>query len=667
VSNLVERGRAAAAAGEWEEAYALLDEVDEAKLLAGADLALLAQVAYAAGHLDVTIDTWERVHTGAVQAGDRVAAAGAAVRVAMHLLFDTALMAPVRGWLARADRLLEGAELGGVHAWLGVVRAYERLLSGDIATARQQASRALELGMNHDGAAAAIARVASARCLLLDDDVPAGLALLEEAGVAMLSGELDALTTGVVYCEVVCALQAIAHYDLAEQWTQAMERWAHTNAIGSLHGRCRVHRAEILRLRGECDAAEHEASAACEELRPYLRRELGWPLNELGRIRLQRGDVAGAETAFREAHACGWDTQPGLALVHLANKEIELAADSIRYALEHPSSVPSKEQPPNTQLRRAPLLDAQVEIAIAAGDVSAAAAATDELEQIAAKFESKALLAAACVARGKVRLASSDPVGARVSFERGALLWLEVGAPYETALARIGLAAAHRAEGNEQRAALELATARSLLAKLGAPAVQVRTPDAAPPTNAFRREGETWYVSFAGQSARLRDLKGLHYLARLLAEPDRAFHVFELVALESGEPVASNVRDDAGPLLDARAKQAYQRRLSEIDDDIEQATARKDLGRMEQAAAEREFLLRELSRAVGLGGRDRRASSTAERARVSVTRAIRQAIERMREQHPPLADHLQRAVRTGAHCSYVPDRGAAIRWALETT
>ena len=154
-------------------------------------------------------------------------------------------------------------------------------------------------------------------------------------------------------------------------------------------------RAEILRLRGDCEAAEHEASAACDELRPYLRRELGWPLSELGRIRLQRGDVAGAETAFLEAHDCGWDAQPGLALVHLAKNEIDLAARSIQYALEHPSSVPSKEQPPNTQLRLAPLLVAQVDIAIAARDIPAATTATDELERIATTFESKALAAAA--------------------------------------------------------------------------------------------------------------------------------------------------------------------------------------------------------------------------------------------------------------------------------
>jgi hypothetical protein len=119
---------------------------------------------------------------------------------------------------------------------------------------------------------------------------------------------------------------------------------------------------------------------------------------------------------------------------------------------------------------------------------------------------------------------------------------------------------------------------------------------------------------------------------------------------------------DSGPLLDARAKEAYRRRLTEIDEDIAEATSMADLGRIAQAQAEREFLLRELSRAVGLGGRDRRAGSAAERARVSVTRAVRQAMARIRAHHVPLADHLERVVRTGADCAYRPDPRVPVTW-----
>ena len=124
------------------------------------------------------------------------------------------------------------------------------MLAGDLAAARPWARQAIEVGSACDPAAAAIGRVAEARLLILDGDVRRGLALLDQAGVAAVSGDLDPLSTGVVYCELVCALQGLAQYDVAEQWTEAMERWSETNAIGSLHGRCRVHRAEILRLRG---------------------------------------------------------------------------------------------------------------------------------------------------------------------------------------------------------------------------------------------------------------------------------------------------------------------------------------------------------------------------------------------------------------------------------
>jgi hypothetical protein len=125
---LLERARTAVSRGDWQGAYDLLAEADSGGLLGPAELPLLAEVAYAAGHLDVTIEVWERAYAEGVRAGDIVAAAGAAARVAMHLLFDTTLMAPVRGWVTRAERLLEGQAETPVHAWVAVVRGYERLL-----------------------------------------------------------------------------------------------------------------------------------------------------------------------------------------------------------------------------------------------------------------------------------------------------------------------------------------------------------------------------------------------------------------------------------------------------------------------------------------------------------------------------------------------------------
>ncbi|MGH2825889.1 MAG: transcriptional regulator [Actinomycetota bacterium] len=677
--DVVERARDAASGGDWDDAFDLFMKADAGGLVSSADLPVLAEVAYAAGHLDVTIEAWERAHRLCVQSGDEVAAGGAAVRVAMHLLIDTALMAPVRGWLGRAERLLEGHGETSAHAWFAVARTYERLLTGDLSSARNWAGRAIEIGSKCDPAACAIGRVAEARLLILAGDVREGLALLDDVGVAMVSADLDPLSKGLVYCELVCALQGLAQYDAAEEWTETMERWCKTNAIGSLHGRCRVHRAEILRLRGSCDEAEREALAAFEELRPYLRRELGWPLTELGRIRLRKGDIEGAERALLSAHRAGWDPQPGLALVQLAQGEIATATASIRNALERPLRVPSKELPPDTELQRAPLLEAQVEIEIAAGNLDRARSAAEELELVAARFESKALVAGSTLARGRVRLAEGDATGAEQSFSDAARLWNDVGAPYEAALARMGLADALRSGGSERQADLELQAARTILERIEVaqstdPAADVAGLDGTEEQPAadlsLRREGDYWSVVFEGRTVRLRDLKGIRYLARLLAQPGREFHVLDLVAAENpgaapeesglAAELSRRALGDAGEMLDARAKNAYRRRLAEIEDDIEQARALGDTERAAQAGAERDFLLRELSRAVGLGSRDRRAASPSERARVAVTRAIRHGIVRISGHHPELGKHLDGAIRTGTYCAYDPAvRGAA--------
>jgi hypothetical protein len=445
-----------------------------------------------------------------------------------------------------------------------------------------------------------------------------------------------------------------------------MERWCKTNAVGSLHGRCRVHRAEILRLRGSYDEAETEALGACEELRPYLRRELGWPLSELARIRLRKGDVEGAEQALLAAHHAGWNPQPGLALVRLAQGDEAAAVASIREALERPIRVPSKELPPNTDLQRVPLLEAQVEIELAGGNIDRARSAADELSLVAARFKSKALIAGATLAQGRVRLAEGDAENGERFCSEAARLWTEVGAPYEAALARVGLAEALRAGGREHQAGLELDAANAVLHRIRADEQPARE------LNLFRREGDYWSLVFEGRTVRVRDLKGVRYLARLLAAPGQEFHVLDLVAAETG--VAAQVASaqgadlsrgrlgDAGEILDERAKNAYRRRLAEIDDDIDQARALGDTERAAQADAERDFLIRELSRALGLGGRDRRAASASERARVAVTRAVRQAIARIDEHNPQLGEHLNRAIRTGTYCVYLPDPRAPTGW-----
>jgi tetratricopeptide (TPR) repeat protein len=676
-----EQAHDAASRGDWPVAYDLLVRADAEERLGADDLALLGEAAYASGHLEATVGAWERVHAAGLAAGDPLAAAAGAVRVAIHLLIDTGLMAPIRGWTKRTERLLEGMDETPVHAWLAMVRTYERFLSGDYENARTWATRAIDLGSRLGvPAPAAFGRMADARIHIYEGHVEEGLALLDEAAVTVVSGELDQMAVGMLYCELLCALQGLAQSDRAEQWTEAYERWRSAHGVGSLGGRCRIHRAELLRQRGDCADAETEARRACDELRPYLRLEYGWPLTELGNIRLRLGHLEGAEEAFVAAHEIGWEPQPGLALLLLAKGDAAAAARSIRDALDHPLNVPSKEVPPNTDLRRAPLLEAQVEIAIATGVVELARSAAGELDDIASTFASKAIDASAALSRARVHLVDGDTISARREFDRSRLLWSEVPAPYEAAIARVGLAEAYRAEGNEDRALMELRAARSTFERVGASiqaelarrATGEATDDtpATPFSNEFRCDGDHWTITYENRTVTVRDLRGLRYLCRMLGQPGREFHVLDLATDSTIDPDSSHsaaqdglsAPGDAGPLLDQQAKDMYKRRLADIDDDLQEAEALGDSGRASRAKAEREFLIRELSRAVGLGGRDRRAGSSSERARASVTQAVRHAMARIKEHHPDLGEHLDRTVRTGTYCVYLPDTRAPAAW-----
>src|SRR5262245_46841559 len=199
-----------------------------------------------------------------------------------------------------------------------------------------------------------------------------------------------------------------------------------------------------------------------------------------------------------------------------------------------------------------------------------------------------------------------------------------------------------------------------------------------PGGNRFRREGEYWTVCYDGSVARLKDAKGLRYLAQLLGQPGREFHVIDLEAASSqparsAPPAACDraragelrVRPDlgdAGELLDARAKAAYKARLDELAAELEEAERCSDPGRVARAGAERDFLVGELARAVGLDGRDRRAASHAERARLNATRAIRAAMAHLARANPALGRHLAATIRTGRYCSYTPDPRAPITW-----
>jgi hypothetical protein len=199
----------------------------------------------------------------------------------------------------------------------------------------------------------------------------------------------------------------------------------------------------------------------------------------------------------------------------------------------------------------------------------------------------------------------------------------------------------------------------------------------------FFKQGDYWTIHYQGQIARLKATRGLQCLASLLRHPDREFHVSELIAVVGGEPVASVARlangtckddgnqvraarfQDAGPILDARAKVEYRRRLADLQGELEDAERLNDAERAGRARQEMDSIADQLAVAVGLGGRNRRAASQAERARSTVTKRIKDSIDKIAEAMPPLGRHLAARIKTGYFCSYSPNPDRPVKWKLE--
>ena len=193
----------------------------------------------------------------------------------------------------------------------------------------------------------------------------------------------------------------------------------------------------------------------------------------------------------------------------------------------------------------------------------------------------------------------------------------------------------------------------------------------------FRREGDYWTISYAGNETRLKDIKGLRYIAQLLKVPGREVHVLDLAStVEGGVPPATRgapAEDgltteglgDAGGVLDSAAKAAYKRRLEDLREEVEEAESFNDHERAARAREEIDALVNQLAGAVGLGGRDRKAASQAERARVNITKSVKDALKKIDENHSSLGEHLRTAIRTGVYCAYLPDPRLDISWRTE--
>lgn len=445
---------------EWRAAYDRFLGADAAVPLAPEDLEHLAEAAWWTGRLADMIAALERAYSGHLAAGDRAGAALAALNLAKEIGHRQE-HAVATGWLRRAERLLSGEPESRAQAELSRARFSHALERAEYDAALDHARHTYAIAERlGDVDRMAIGLHDQGRVHIARGEVDEGMALIDEATVAAVNGELGAHATAIVYCNTITACRDLADYGRAGEWTDAARRWCERQAIAGFPGMCRVRRAEIVRLRGAWSEAEQQARLATSELSDFYLDYAAEGFYQIGEIRLRVGDLEAAEGYFRQAREMGRDPQPGLALLRLAEGRAEAGAGMLRRALDDEGNA--------DRLARSRLLPAQVELAVAVGDLETARRAAAELDGIARTFGSAALVASAAWAEGIRLLAVGDHGGAIARASRARRLWQEIDVPYEVARSHLLLGRALGAAGEGEPATIEFEAALAIFERLGA-------------------------------------------------------------------------------------------------------------------------------------------------------------------------------------------------------
>lgn len=464
------RGRAAAERADWDGAFAAFSAADATSGLGADDLHVWATATYLVGQVDTAVDAEARAHQRHLDRGD----VGSAVRCgfwAAFMLIGRGDMGQAGGWLARCTRLVEELPPENVERGYLLLSEAFRLLALEQrwVDAHAVAVRAVEMGRRaSDDDLVALGLNVAGRSMIGAGRADEGMALLDEAMVAVVSGELSPIVAGTVYCSLIEACEEIAEWRRAGEWTDALTRWCdRQHGMMTFTGQCLTHRAHVLRRRGAFQAAADAAHAAWERFAGAADERLsGGALYASGEVHRLRGDPVRAEEAYRRAGDQGHDPQPGLALLRLVQGRTDAAAASMR-------RLDAEWTSPTARIR---LLPAYVEVMLAAGDVAAAGRAATELAELAATYGTVALRADADGAQGAVLLAGGDIEAALVSLRRAAEGWRSLEAPYETARTRVLIARACRALGDADTATLELDAALRVFTELGASVDHVDRP-----------------------------------------------------------------------------------------------------------------------------------------------------------------------------------------------
>jgi DNA-binding winged helix-turn-helix (wHTH) protein/tetratricopeptide (TPR) repeat protein len=466
-TRLLHEGRTAMGRHAWSEALASFSAADALGGLAPADLESLAEAAWWCGRVADSVTARERAFALYLEQQDHRRAAVLSMALAEHA-FQKLSHSVAKGWMKRAEHLLENESQSIEHGYL--MRFQARIaVDSDLDRAQEFAERAYALGTRfRDHDLEMLALHDRGGILVAKGQVADGLALMEEAMVAAVAGELSAMTTGRIYCNMVDICEKLADYRRAGEWDEAARRWCdRVGHASGFPGICRVKRAQLMRLRGTWADAEQEARRACAELEDFLSFAAA-AFQEIGEVRLLVGDLSAAEQAFGRAQELGCDPQPGLARLRLVQGNSATARALIDRALADNAA---------GRLGRSALLPMQIEIALAQQDLDTARSAAEDLRAIAEAYGSEALMAAAAHAHGALHLAEGRPQEAATSLRQACRLWKESAVPYEEARSRLLLGMAYRAQGNDALGTLELETARAAFERLGAIRDRDRTAD----------------------------------------------------------------------------------------------------------------------------------------------------------------------------------------------
>ncbi len=470
-SEALERGRLCYRQHEWADAFEALSRADRDAPLEPDDVELLAWAAALSGRDDECLERVEQLYRYCDETAAHARAARWGFWVALRLM---AMGEAGRGagWLTRAQRSLDRVDGDCVErGYLLLPMVARHLGAGDFDTAHDVAAQAVAIGEQFGEAdLVAFARQFQGRALLRRGDIERGMAVIDESMIAVASGELSPLVTGLVYCSAIASCQQAMALDRSREWTSALATWCDGEPqLASFAGACLVHRSQILQMSGNWTEALEEAKRACERVTTKDPQALGDACYERAELHRLRGELPEAEEAYRHASQVGREPQPGLALLRLAQGRTADAVSAIRRVLATTS----------VAWRRPQFLPACVEILLAAKEIDDARTAATELEQLAHRFDTEILGALAAQARGAVSLAEGDPGAAVEPLGHAFSCWQSLGAPYLAARIRVLLARAYESLGDRDGAELERHTARQVFEDLGA-APDLAALDAAP-------------------------------------------------------------------------------------------------------------------------------------------------------------------------------------------